>query len=787
MKFKLPKTELKGAKLREAATGDFRDINELVRAALSQTLTGREDRYFNIESLSASAAVVKRDGRYFQHGYTLSDENKITLGNVIEVTKDFKPVASTTANLTEAVKNAVSEMGSGKFIEALNDEGTKYRIRVIDAGVSLNNVDYKPAVLRESVPLLKDVRVFVKSDDMHIKGQGKDFRNLIGVITNPVFVEAKGDMKAGIDADFEVLQSAGETPAKLKEAVERGMDGLFGFSIDADGTWAKGKSSPSKLREAAKITKYLSVDLIIAPGAGGRVIKLIEAVQEDTKDTMLKAKMIEAIKKANKGELPAGLDIENDENVLAAFTEATATEVKPAAVVEDDESGDAPVSTGVSREELTEHTRMTEARADMRVQIANSDLPPAAKDKVLAAFKDKASFKEADVGVAIAAEKDYLAKFTESGKPTGDSDLPNSGYREIEPTNAMKRLDAFFDASDNSVRSFKECYQEITGDKRMSGDIRDASPAKLREAIGDSHGSQFREAIDSGTWGLVLGDSITRAMQAAYTNQNQYDVWRQLADTVPVTDFRTQERTQYGGYGDIPVVAEKAVYTDLDSPTDAVAKYAIAKRGGIENISMEAMRNDDVGSIRRIPTKLSSAAKRTLAKFVLDFMRTNPVINLDNKALFHVDHGNLGAQALTKPGLRTGRLAMLGQQEPDSNDPLGIPPANIWVPHEMEDVGEDLFARKTENDKDFMSRLDLNVIPVWYWTDADDWCLTASLMDIPLIELGFLDGNEEPELFLQDSPTSGSMWTNDTLTYKLRHIYGGNVLDYRGFYKSMVA
>jgi hypothetical protein len=31
------------------------------------------------------------------------------------------------------------------------------------------------------------------------------------------------------------------------------------------------------------------------------------------------------------------------------------------------------------------------------------------------------------------------------------------------------------------------------------------------------------------------------------------------------------------------------------------------------------------------------------------------------------------------------------------------------------------------------------------------------------------------------------MFSNDQLTYKIRHIYGGNVLDYRGMHKAVVA
>jgi len=42
---------------------------------------------------------------------------------------------------------------------------------------------------------------------------------------------------------------------------------------------------------------------------------------------------------------------------------------------------------------------------------------------------------------------------------------------------------------------------------------------------------------------------------------------------------------------------------------------------------------------------LARAAKRTLGKFVFDFIRTNPTI-YDSVAFFHNDHANLGSAAL---------------------------------------------------------------------------------------------------------------------------------------------
>lgn len=58
----------------------------------------------------------------------------------------------------------------------------------------------------------------------------------------------------------------------------------------------------------------------------------------------------------------------------------------------------------------------------------------------------------------------------------------------------------------------------------------------------------------------------------------RYDVWRQLANIVNVADFRSQERTRFGGYGDLPAVAQGADYAALASPTDEKATYAVAKK-----------------------------------------------------------------------------------------------------------------------------------------------------------------------------------------------------------------
>jgi hypothetical protein len=98
------------------------------------------------------------------------------------------------------------------------------------------------------------------------------------------------------------------------------------------------------------------------------------------------------------------------------------------------------------------------------------------------------------------------------------------------------------------VHSFKECYIEITGDKRVTGRIENCDRARLAESVG----AAFRESLDTTGFSNVLGSSLTRRMVQEYNNVTEYDGWRQVGTPVPLNDFRTQERVRFGGYGDLP-------------------------------------------------------------------------------------------------------------------------------------------------------------------------------------------------------------------------------------------
>jgi hypothetical protein len=676
------------------------------------------------------------------------------------------PTSATPAPEATTAPAAAARAAGSAFVEALAPAAGgatgRYRIRAIRAGESANRNYYPDAVLREAVPQFEGLRVFVKGDAEHLAGQGKDFRNLIGGLGDPKFVEGVGADRGEIQATLTLLEPDGPIGTKLREAWQRGLTHLFGFSIDASGSGRR--IAGRDLREATSIRKVNSVDLIVEPGAGGRLIHLLEAKGEDIMDREQIIQLLEATRPESlRGKDTAKLELAELEALLR---EALA--VKPAAI---------PAGV-VTTAELQEQLRMVEAKAAMRASIAASALPARAKAKLTAQFEGLASFAEADVAKAIKDEGDYLAAFTESGTVRGLGGFSRIEAGETRGEKTVQMLDAFFDPAHKDhrhARSFREAYVAVTGDRAVTGNLADCD------------GALMREALNSASFPNVLGDSITRRMVAEYQRQpNPYGNWRLLTgEPVPLNDFRVNKRTRFGAYGDLPIVAEGAPYIPMSSPSDEQATYAPAKRGGTEQVTREMILNDDVGVIRRIPMRIADTAQRTLAKFVWDFVRTNPTI-YDAIALFHASHGNLGAAALDAVSLAAARLAMLKQTELGSADRLNIPPATLLVPIDLEQGAHDLFQRGTNNDPTFIQRMQLTIQAVWYWTDSNDWALAADPARVPMIELGFVGGQEEPALFVQDVPTVGSMFSNDAMTWKIRHEYGGNVLDYRGLYKAVV-
>ena len=504
---------------------------------------------------------------------------------------------------------------------------------------------------------------------------------MVGRITEPRFVrEGTG---GEIRAVLEIINPAGEFGQWLVEAVRRGMqDNAFGLSIVASSIMRRGS------REVREIVSVESVDFVVRPSAGGRILRLIESVE--------------------------------------------------------DSSVTRPTNTNTDDHD----SRLTEAVN----QVKRSRLPKPAQKRVRRKLKKATDLSEAAVSRLIESERSYISKLnigSSSGTVTGLGDTYRGRTYVIEGREERipNMLDALLDPEDRSVVSLKEAYIELTGDKRVTGDVRNLDRIRLSEAISVGTGA------GAGVFAQLFGDSLTRRMQKLYRADDIYSWFRKVATEVPVADFREQKRGYFGGYGDLPTVAQAADYTDLTSPKDVEEVYSATKRGGLEMVSLESIKNDDVGVVMAIPRKMAMAAKRTLSAHVAGLLTAHSgagqEMNADSQNLFHSIQKNSGTAALSAASVAAGRLAMVKQTEQDSSKRIGIEPKTLLVPHELQQTEYDLFRMGVNNDRDFVQQLMYDVTAVPDWTDGNNWVLVADPMMVETIEIGYLDGMVEPELFVQ--------------------------------------
>lgn len=642
-------------------------------------------------------------------------------------------------------------------------DGSKWRVQVIEFGPDKQGrIFWDKDVLVAALEKFEGAKVFALTEAQHQATAhpfGKSVRDLIGWID-----EVKATDK-GIDGVLHILKYAQWLRDALVDSWESGKKDLIGLSVDIGGKAATKNLNGKPMKYLSAISD-VTVDVVYDPVAGGQFLRMAAGMADRKEETKMLEKMLTAIKEL-RPDIYSSIEAKvkdgtiTEDEVCNLLMKAMAESAK-AAAAQDSESVKAAQKT------LAE-ARLVAGKVILRDELGGSGLPDLSQAKLKKQFEGKA-FEVESLQAAIKEEKEYIDKLTGSGAVSGAGGV-KIGEEDIEKR--IKMLDDFFE---RKIHSFKAAYVSLTGDEKITGEFKAAA--------------RLRASIESTNFAEMLGDSIARRMVKEY-NAAGLDDWKKIAEIVPVSDFRTNRRPRMGGYGDLTTVAQGGAYPAIVSPGDEEATYSASKKGGTEDITLEAIKNDDVGAIRRIPTKLARAAARTLHKFVFDFLSTNANI-YDATALFTVGHGNLGSTALASAALALRRQAMLKQAEANSGQVLGMPPKYLVVPIDLDKTAYDLIAAPRNSDfdptsADFTRTLQMELIVVPYWTDANNWYLVANPLDIPTIEVGFLDGKEEPELFVQDLPNVGSMFNSDKLTYKIRHIYGGAVIDYRGLDGSIVA
>ncbi|MGH2343837.1 MAG: Mu-like prophage major head subunit gpT family protein [Chloroflexota bacterium] len=679
----------------------------------------------------------------------------------------------------------------------------------IRPGLSRNGNFYGPECLRAALPLFEGAQCYID----HSAAGVRSVRDLAGTY-RAVRLGEQGEVRATL----RVARGAAWLWELIRECVEDGTD-LVGLSIDVSAAVREGEVAGQRARIVERITALHSVDVITRASAGGGFEKILEAdnqswwdqAEPDNEEAAVLAQRAAA----------SGVPIERQQRPVEAGQVAPVQFGPSAAqyiaggqiqlggsyVVQTDRetAGTPAVPTAGAetpiREQLTaadpspveEATRLLEAlRRERAVLESERILDRALRESGLPApavrrLADRLSgqlLTESTARQAVEEERAFLAELTEAGLIRGMGFEKSARVTLTEGERLQKAFDQLFDLQEGEpaprLSGIREAYVAATRDVEISGAT---DPARLREA--DTTTTSFS---------YLLGTSMNKRLLKDY--QAWPSEWQKFCTITPIKDFKQQDRVRLGAFGSLATVAEDAAYQSI-SLSDTKASYTPTKRGNLVAVTRETIVNDDLYAIKQIPTKLAVSAAYTLAEFVYALVAANGSAIYDSFKLFDsVNHGNtaiitanLGTAnsgaALTGAALQTA-VTKMRRQTNMAAKPIGLKPRYLIVPPELEFTAMTITKSAGAPGNNFndinpmMGYAEVIVAP--QIATASYWIAAADPRVIDTVEIGFVGGQVSPQLFIQDQPLFGSNFTNDTITYKVRHEYGGAVVDYRGFY-----
>ena len=652
--------------------------------------------------------------------------------------------------------------------QLLDPQGHAVRVTVIQGGRSKNGYAYNDAALQEIARLLEGAHAYADHARNASDQQTRSVRDMVGFYHDVQYVPADTTSAQGrVDATLHIMEAADWLWSLIQEACRLGRTALIGLSIDIFGQWQLNEASRAK--EVTGVVSLNSCDIVTRPSAGGTFRRILHSEQGDTNPME-----------------------PTTHNQSSPYNDAPPSESIPV------------VSPAVSGEQISEQQsqiatlmhelQMERAQIMLEHRLLESVLPEAVKTNVRSRYQGR-FFEQGELEADLNAQQEMMAALAATGLIRGNSyEKPSVGQMITEAEKIQAAFDRMFDLEIDSTKigvirpfgSIREAYARVTGDPAVAGFSERSTLGSIRVSESAPLARITEADTTTASFSYLLGTSMNKRLLKDY--QAWPAEWLRFCTVVPIRDFKQQTRVRLGAFGSLPVVAEDTPYSAV-TLTDSAATYVPQKRGNLVTISREVIVNDDLQAIKQMPSKLAVAAAYTLAEFVYGFLSSNPNI-YDSSALFTTGapHNNLGASALSTSAMQAGVTAMR-EQTNYAGKRLGLRPRFLIVPPELE--WSAMVVTKSagvpgSNNNDINPMLGY-VTPIVspQLTSTTQWFLVGDPREIDTIEIGFVGGQINPMLFVQDSPLYGLNFTQDTISYKLRHEYGGCVTDYRGMYRGI--
>lgn len=281
----------------------------------------------------------------------------------------------------------------------------------------------------------------------------------------------------------------------------------------------------------------------------------------------------------------------------------------------------------------------------------------------------------------------------------------------------------------------------------------------------------------SSDFGQILIDVAHKSLLKGW--ESAVEDYEKFTTRGTLTDFRTTKRVGLGGFSYLPEVGEGEEYS-YGKIGDEGANVALATYGQLFSITRQAILNDDMHLLTKIPEKMGQAAKATIAKLVFALLTGNAIAQ-DGKKLFDASHKNAFDNAALDIANIDKAIQMMNGFVDASGQPLAIEPEFLLAPTSLYTRAKQLLGSTSVEGADMNSGI-INplqgvVDPVksasLQIANPKEWYL----INKEAIEVSYLDGIDTPYIEQQQG------FTVDGVATKVRIDAGVNVIDYRGIVK----
>jgi len=281
----------------------------------------------------------------------------------------------------------------------------------------------------------------------------------------------------------------------------------------------------------------------------------------------------------------------------------------------------------------------------------------------------------------------------------------------------------------------------------------------------------------------VLLNTANKTLARGYEEEVQ--TWRPLAVQSDNSDFKPNYLVQLNASIVPEKVLEDGEYK-FGTMSDGKTTYQLSSYGKGLLISRQALINDDLSALDRMPAKMGAGCALLESNLVWELLTSGAsgaTVTLDNKALFHADHNNTGTGAIGIAGIDAGVTKMRKQTDPAGNS-LNVEASYLIVPPELRTAALQFlyptgYAPSTlAGVNPFAGGMDLIVEARLSADSTAMYYLAASPSRIDMLQFGYLAGEGGPTI------TTTEKRNPDGVEMLVRHDFYAALADHRGFYRS---